>query len=65
MNVIEYLNPEVGYICKVYNKNVGKIPNKNVVFPTFLFCIQRYIGTLLLGVNRYGKQSKRRANDYG
>jgi hypothetical protein len=51
--------------CKVYNKNVGKIQNKNVVFPTFLFCIQRYIGTLLLEVNQYGKQPKRGANDYG
>ena len=25
--------------CKVYNKNVGKIQNKNACFVTFLFCI--------------------------
>ena len=29
--------------CKIYNKNVGKIQNKNVGFPTFLFCILQII----------------------
>ena len=39
---ILYINP----ICKVYNKNVGFIQNKNVGKPTFLFCI--YIITVML-----------------
>ena len=51
--------------CKVYNKNVGKLRNKNVVKPTFLFCIYGYTDTLLVEVNRYAIQLTRRTDTYG
>ena len=38
--------------CKVYNKNVGKLRDKNVIKPIFLFCIYEYIDTLIMEVNR-------------
>ena len=51
--------------CKVYNKNVGKMQNKIVVKPTFLFCLFEYIGILSMEVDQYAIQFTRRTDNYG
>ena len=35
----ELFESEVKYYCKCQYKNVGLLQNKNVIKPTFLFCI--------------------------